>query len=664
MDTKYTFKALLGGIAVWAGISIGFSSCESYLDVDSYFYDQTTIDSIFQSKIRVEEYINGIAAKLPEESLLFTQSPFPFGLATDECFASWMDMRHAAMYFLTGDETAQTARYNYYGTYYQGIRKANIVLNRLSECKELSDMERRDYTGRAYFLRAYFYFCLFRQYGPVAIVPDTPFDADTPADEASVERNTYDECVDYICQNMEQAANFLPETRSQEFQFVPTKGAALAVISRVRLHAASPWYNGNTRYADWKTSDGRNFISQINDNSKWGIAAVAAKRIIDMGEYELYTTVRTERTQKLPSTVSSANFPDGAGDIDPYASYKTLFDGAVNPELIPEYIYYHKARAGLDPFPPASPQWIATPYKLGGGNGLNVCMDLIDSYKMVDGFDIHHSSAEYPYPDASHAGDPVDIAYVVSDGYTVNGNVAKVDAYREPRFYATIGYNHCIWPGTSYVGNDPVTNVEVTYYYDGYAGPNPNFPEDYNRTGYTCRKYINQEDNLQGTSRAKTFAIFRYAEILLNYVEALNELNGSYTDEATGITVSRNPEEIRKYFNMVRYRAGMPGITDAELNDQEAMREAIKLERKIEFALEGLRYHDLRRWGDADAAYNAKIVGWNTKARSNNRAGYYTRTIWDSEKIQKRIFTQKMVFFPIPQTSMDHNARLVQNPGW
>lgn len=72
MNTKYTFKALLCGISIWAGMSLGLTSCESYLDVDSYFYDQTNIDSIFQSKVRVNEYINGIATILPDESKLFT----------------------------------------------------------------------------------------------------------------------------------------------------------------------------------------------------------------------------------------------------------------------------------------------------------------------------------------------------------------------------------------------------------------------------------------------------------------------------------------------------------------------------------------------------------------------------------------------------------------
>ena len=149
MNTKYTFKALLCGISIWAGMSLGLTSCESYLDVDSYFYDQTNIDSIFQSKVRVNEYINGIATILPNESKLFTSSYFPFGMGSDECFASWADdygknekdpYRHAAMALLLGNETPQSANYNNWGSFYKGIRKANIVLTRISECKDLSDM--------------------------------------------------------------------------------------------------------------------------------------------------------------------------------------------------------------------------------------------------------------------------------------------------------------------------------------------------------------------------------------------------------------------------------------------------------------------------------------------------------------------------------------------
>ncbi len=659
MKLKYTTKGLALRLLGAMALVIGMASCESYLDVDRYFYDKTTIDSVFMSKVRVNEYINGTAALLPDESMLFTLSTFPFGLATDECFSSWEDARHAGMYFLLGNETPQNVHFDNWAKFYKGIRKANIVLTRISECKDLTDMERRDYTGRAYFLRAYFYFCLLRQYGPVPILPDQAFDVDASADEVSKERNTYDECVDYICSNMSQAATLLPTEREQVFQYVPTQGAALAVISRMRLYSASLWYNGNTRYADWKTTDGKHFISQVKDNSRWGIAAAAAKRVIDLGQYALYTTSRTQFTLRLPSTVSSSAFPLGAGDIDPYLSYKEMFDGTVPATMNPELIYYCNAIIKGN-----SPQWIGTPYVLGGGNGMNVCMDLVDSYRMIDGYDIHHSSANYPYPDTEHAGDAIGQGYTFSGNYPVSANMARIDNNREPRYYATLGYNHCIWPGTSYVGTDNVTNVEITYYADGTGAPAPAFQNDYCRTGYTIRKFTHQEDNLKGSTRAKTFAVFRYAEILLNYVEAMNEMTGSYTDEASGITVTRNTEEMKKYFNMVRFRSGMPGITDAELSSVEKMQEAIRLERKIEFALEGYRYHDTRRWGIAAEVYNVPIIGFNTKAKKNERAKYFTRTIWDSENIEKRVFLQKNYFFPIPQTVMNKNERLVQNPGW
>lgn len=106
--------------------------------------------------------------------------------------------------------------------------------------------------------------------------------------------------------------------------------------------------------------------------------------------------------------------------------------------------------------------------------------------------------------------------------------------------------------------------------------------------------------------RTKAYPIFRYAEILLNYAEALNELNGSYTSTTTGITVTRNEQEILAAFNQIRYRAGLPGLVS--LPDQATMRQLIKRERQIEFMSEGKRYLDLRRWGqDAMDAYNRPV---------------------------------------------------------
>jgi hypothetical protein len=377
--------------------------------------------------------------------------------------------------------------------------------------------------------------------------------------------------------------------------------------------------------------------------------------------YNLNIIFREATTDSLPDNVPAADFPDGAGNIDPYRSYKSLFDGDVTIRNCSEYIW----ACQVDPQGGDSPLWLSSPSQLGGGNGLNLTQDLADAYKMKDGRDINNSSQDYPYPGSNEAFIQTGQSKSLG-GYTLyTSGTAQMYANREPRFYATIGFSHSFWPGTSYTGTEGYGNYEVTYYSDGTAGPSITFPDDYNHTGYTCIKYNHPEDNMraEGSVYAKWFPVFRYAEILLNYAEALNELDGSYTDAATGITVTRNTGEIKSAFDQVRYRAGLPGLSEAELSSRETIREAIKRERQVEFACEGRRYHDLRRWKDAPEAYNKPIVGMNVKAKSSEREKYYTRTTLNNTLTQ-RTWSFKMYFWPIPKSALDKNSRLVQNPGW
>ena len=157
--------------------------------------------------------------------------------------------------------------------------------------------------------------------------------------------------------------------------------------------------------------------------------------------------------------------------------------------------------------------------------------------------------------------------------------------------------------------------------------------------------------------------VLRYADVLLLYAEALNEMDGTYTDPESGETITRDPAEICKAFNQIRYRAGLPGITEAEANNREAMRDLIKRERQIEFACEHMRFFDLRRWGDAMEMLNKPIMGMNVEAKSNERQLFYTPTIVNY-KYARRSFSFKMNFFPIHRNTLDKNPKLVQNPGW
>ncbi len=359
---EFGFLGRIAAITVILVSSIMFGSCEKYLDIDKYVYDQTTLDSIFLSRSRTEEYINGAAALLPDESILMNgwgwSSTLPSGLGSDEAIVPFVTNGNAILY----DEVKETNTwFNPWGDCYKGIRKANIVLENISKNQELTEMEMRDFKGRAYFLRAYFYFYLVRLYGPVVVLPDRPFDTDEDVASVSFERSTYDECVEKICADFEEAAKLLPPSRIDALQYIPTKGAALAFKARMQLYAASPLFNGNSYYSDWKDSEGRNFIAQTEDKVKWGKAAATFKRIIDMNKYAIHTVPKIVNekgtgTLPLPETVSDANFPDGAGGIDPYKSYKTLFDGTYQPELVKEYIYFSKNNGNYI---------LVTPSKLG-----------------------------------------------------------------------------------------------------------------------------------------------------------------------------------------------------------------------------------------------------------------------------------------------------------
>ena len=248
--------------------------------------------------------------------------------------------------------------------------------------------------------------------------------------------------------------------------------------------------------------------------------------------------------------------------------------------------------------------------------------------------------------------------------YTLPSDAAKMFDKMEMRFYASVGFNHCYWSGLSYIGTEGnQTKQTVTYYANGTAAPSSDHPEDYNHTGFTCKKYIHYvEDQLKGMMKSKTFPIMRYAEVLLNYVEALNELgSNTYTDEENGITVSRDVDEMVKYFNMVRYRAGLPGLTTDELSSADKMFDIIVRERMIEFLHENRRFYDVRRWGIYLDTEKEPIVGMNTDGFEDE---FFQRTTVNHLFARTRVADKKMVFLPIPRAELRKVPLMDQNPGW
>ena len=238
---------MMAGVFMASAISTTFTSCESFLDIDEYVYDMTSLDSIFTRKSQLEKYISAAANNFPAFDNVWKSTPLPLGFASDEAFASIKESEKDSwkgLFFAMGQMVDKYSNdFFRWGELYVSIRMANIVIARIGECTDITDFERRDFLGRAYFIRAYSYYTLMMQYGPVPIVPDQAFPTNASVDQMSYPRATYTECVEKICSDFEQAASLLKaaDERDASTYRIPTSGAALALMSRVRLAAASAW---------------------------------------------------------------------------------------------------------------------------------------------------------------------------------------------------------------------------------------------------------------------------------------------------------------------------------------------------------------------------------------------------------------------------------------
>jgi len=187
-------------------------------------------------------------------------------------------------------------------------------------------------------------------------------------------------------------------------------------------------------------------------------------------------------------------------------------------------------------------------------------------------------------------------------------------------------------------------------------------------TGIGMMKFINPNDcnTNNGKIYDKVDVAIRYADILLMYAEALNELTPGNSYEVTNwqgetMVVSRNTEEMSKAVSRVRIRAGMPDYEQEVYNDQTLFRKKLMHERQVEFMGENQRYHDLRRWKNVAIEESEQIYGCNVLMTEATKERFYERV--RVENLQAN-FSRKMYFWPILERELQWNRRMTQAPGW
>jgi hypothetical protein len=553
------------------------SSCENLdLEVNTYYTSKQVANSYDRTKARCIS----VYSVLPEGFL--DVGGAMMASASDE--AEHTLETSVIQKFNTGAWNAVSNPADCYGYYLRGVRFANdFLLNSDSVNLEqyrvnpqqqtvyltrLAEIKRWKYEVR--FLRAFFYSELIKRYGGVPILTDK---ISLDEDFSGTNRNSLEDCIQFILDECDSAALNLPLAHIVADHGRATKGAALALKSRVLLYAASDLFN--TPPAGYSNPELVS-LPAGDRTARWQAAADASKAVMDIAASASYSLA---------------------------TDYRALFKTYNNNEII------FTRRAG------PSSAFEAANYPIGfdkAKSGTTPSQNLVDAYEVK----VNATTAvPFDWNNPAHAADP----------YATTGATA-----RDPRLFMNVIVNNSTFKGRAvecWTGGKDGNGVALA-----------------TRTGYYLKKYVDENTNLlTGTTTVHSWIFIRYAEILLNYAEALNEAQGPVA-------------EVYSSVNAVRGRTGVAMPPLANLS-KEQMREAIRHERQVEFAFEDHRLWDVRRWMIAEQVLMAPLRGVEI---TKTETGFNYAPI----QVEERAFDKKMYFFPIPQSELNIMKQWPQNPEW
>ncbi|PTT03183.1 RagB/SusD family nutrient uptake outer membrane protein [Pedobacter sp. HMWF019] len=576
-----------------------------------------TVDGVFQNRAQTEKWLTGLYASIPDP----WDMPYNY---TSAITCDEMDASNWTNPALNSGAINADANPSGQNAYYEKIRLCTIFLENVDHNEEIKALVNgadliKQYKGEAQFLRAYYYWLLMKQVGPVVI---SPLKSATPEDNFQIPRSSWDECVAFVLAQITEAENNLPLNNyitGSTTDLDVTKAGRInkiivgAVRSQILLYHASPLFNGNTELSDFRNLDGKQLFNQTYNAARWKNAADAAKAAIDLAE----------ANGKSLYKATDAN-PFKAA----FLSCRDLFWNGWKAEGI--WLRSSTAISGSWEASAAPRSTQGTAY-----NGLGVVQSLVDDFRMADGSNINSNAA---YKENTYTSTATD--YYVAGTNTMYTN-------REPRFYADVTFNGAVNPGIAKTG---ANNARVEFFNSGTSGK-AGAPRDWPKTGYTARKNIHPTFSMSpSVTVTRPAMLIRLAELYLNYAEALNESDPGNSD-------------VLKYLNLVRSRAGLPALT-SDLG-QSDLRTQIRLERRIELCYEGgHRFYDVRRWkipNQAGSNQGGAFYGMNMDAGTSlSDPNFHVRTV----AFTRAAWQRKFYFLPYGQNEMDRNKQLVQFPGY
>ena len=616
------------------------SSCSEYLDVvpDNI----AVIEDAFKTRESANRFLATLYGYLPNYT---DPNRNPALCSGDEIYVNTNVSRTwPSRQLALGGQNKTSPLLGYWGSgsvsnLFVALRDCNIFLENLDKPFDLTESEKIRWRGEAKFLKAYFHFYLMQMYGPIPIVREN-IPAGAGIEEVKVKRDPVDEVVDYIVEVLDEAIADLPSEIANELDDLGriTKPIAAAIKARVLVTAASPLFNGNTDYANFVDKDGTALINTTYSEEKWARAATACQEAISIAEsagHALYI------------------FDDSEPGWSDLTNLKLTIRGSVTDRWNDEIIWGASGRTTA-----ALQNWSQA--KIANGltaeNRESTASFWAPTFRIAEMFysengvpiseDMNYDYANrYNLKTASE-----DDVYNIHPG----SETVKLHFNREPRFYASVGFDTGTWMGH---GEDDDTKQLYVRAKSGEDAGRID-AQRWSNSGYWPKKLVYFE-NIQRTGGGSgysltnyPFPVVRLADVYLMYAEALNE--------------SGNIAEAQVWIDKIRERAGLDGVVSSWANastnpskptTKDGLREIIHHERMIELVFEGRRFWDLRRWKKATDFLNSDIKGWNTMGETPGT--FYNIFISGEYKFQTRDY-----LWPIAEIDIISNDNLVQNPGW
>lgn len=600
-------------LAVTALTLMSLSGCSGYLDKE---YDASiSEDAVFANATLTKAFLANIYTFLPDGLGPFSDTQYlnaSRDCMTDNAIAYWGLIYYNKIRTDAYTSSSHPLAGTFWTNNFTAIRRCNKFLRNISSNVISNETVSGDdnelytrYKAEARLLRAMYHFELVQYFGAAPILDGVIFDTDD-SEMLNLTREDPADVLEWIAQECDSVKDVLPFRYASQGNWGRVTGAtAYALKSRALLYRASA-LNNTSNNTDW-----------------WTEAAQAAKDFIDKNAsfsnpHKLYTYSGTLSSTSLPSDIVNAK----QGTLNYMYCFITLPYN--NDEIIMARSIWSTYIIDFSFLPYGS---------FSGAYGrTNPTQNLVDSYETINGESITD-----------------DTSYDDQNPY----------ANRDPRLEATIFHQGSVWGRPDY-GEE--ATVDVHYNSETDKGADYRGSSGGTYTGYYVKKYVNPDiifNTSYLTAQSHSWIIYRYAEILLNYAEALNEAS------------STPPSAAYDAINQVRERAGMPdlttGLTKAEFRDR------VRNERRVELAFEDHRYFDVRRWklyydqtssSETSLPYREQIYNiYGVKVTTSGSTTTYTYGK-DDNIGDVSYTTPKNNLWPVPYDEYTKVPSLGQNSGW